>query len=183
MGLERIPLVYMQKDFVDHVYSNGEIVRIDKSASLQADLLSGLEFTDSVLWAGSTAPYKLYTNQTLSVYCTTTSLPFNKPLPFGGGFYGIKLDTVTGEKWYKIEEYDYSGDYDVKTCTYTESGELVGIDYYFEGSVADAKAYATLHGLSFPVPASVEQDVWLWGVYYGLESTPQVMKAYVAVEG
>lgn len=181
--MERMYTHYMSgKTFVDHVYANGEVVRIDKSAAQQADLLAPYNFSGNVLWAGSTNPYKLYTNNTLSVYCLSSELPLPKAFPGTVGLYGVKIDTVTNEKWYKLEDHSYSGTYDVKTETYTEDGTLVGVDYYWVASVESAKTYAETHALTFPVPESQENNVWLWGAYYALGSTPLVMKAYVEVE-
>jgi hypothetical protein len=171
---------YTSGHFIDHVYSNNQIVRIDKSASQSADLLEGRTFDSPVLWTGSTAPYKLYNNQTLSVYLLGES-PIT-PLEGSTTVYGIKIDLVTQERLYKTEDSSYIGTYDAKTLTHNNLGELVGVDYYFATSIQEARQYAESNNITFPVPLEVEPDVWLWGVYYGLESIPQVMKAYVAVE-
>lgn len=178
--MERMQIYLSGQPFTDHVYVNGQIVRTDKSAGQQTDLLAPYTFSDPVLWAGSTNPYKLYENTTLSVYCAGLTWPVaGKTFVGDSGLYGIKIDTVTGDKWYKLEDHAYSGTYQVKTETYTEAGVLAGIDYYWEASVQNAKEYASTHGLPFPVPESEESKVWLWGVYYGLGNTPLVMKAYV----
>lgn len=171
---------YTNGHFIDHVYSNNQIVRIDKSAAQSADLLEGYTFNDPVIWAGSTDPYKLYTNQTLSVYLL--GAPPLKKVSGDGTVYGLKIDLVTQERLYKTEDLSYEGPYDTRTFTYNTSQEIVGIDYYFTASIEEAKQYAELHSLTFPVPSTVESAVWLWGAYYGIGSAPQVMKAYVAVE-
>lgn len=171
---------YTSGHFIDHVYSNNQIVRIDKSAAQSTELLEGYTFNEPVLWTGSTTPYKLYNNQTLSVYLLGESpVP---PLEGSTTVYGIKIDLVTNEQLYKTEDRSYIGTYDAKTLTHNSLGELVGVDYYFATSISEAKQYAQSNNITFPVPAEVESDVWLWGAYYGLDNTPQAMKAYVAIE-
>lgn len=167
------------QDFTDHVYANGQVVRVDKSAAQCADILSGYSFEDTPIWAGVTAPYKLYNNETLSVYCVGAPSFISTDL---NTLYGIKIDTVTNTRLYKFQDFDYLGMFDCKVATYDSTGNILGFDYYFESSISDAKSFATLHNLVFPVPQDKESSVWVWGAYYGLDKDPQVMKAYVEVE-
>lgn len=161
--------------FEDHIYSGGQLVRIDKRGIDCADILAGHNLQYPVIWAGLTAPYKLYSEDTLSVYLNGTP-------PFGDQSlttYGMKISSQ--ETLYKLEDLEYSGPYDLKTNTYSSDQVLLGVDYYFTATVEEAKAYAAEHSLVFPVPSELENLVWLWGYYYGLEDTPQTMKAYVEV--
>lgn len=179
---------YLSGNFIDHVYANNQVVRIDKSAAQQTDLLSSYTFDDPVIWAGSTTAYKLYENTTISVYCSGT-VPLslsNCPHEGADESYGIKIDTVTNTRMYKVQDWTYEGSMDCAVYTYDSSGNRIGKDWYIACSVTKAKEIATKYSLSFPCPESVENDAWCWGVYGEATDTggwrPSLMKAYVAVE-
>lgn len=180
----RLETYFSGKPFEDHIYAEGKLVRIDKDAKTQAPYLFDLDLPGNPIWAGFTEPYKLYENPTLSVYVHgLPQIPSNYHTDFTQGFYGIKIDQVTGERLYKVEDHSYPGGfYAFRTLTYNEQEELLGVDYYFYAKVAEAKAYAHIHDLVFPVPEELESKVWLWGSYYGLEESPKVMKAYVEIK-
>lgn len=159
--------------FEDHVYANGDIVRIDRSAAQVKNILKDYGITsDNVLWAGVTFPYGLYTHSTLSYYQSGTS-------PFGSNnWYGTKKNLTTGEIRYKVEDSSYSGDFASKTITYTSSGDILSYDYYAYWTIEEAKSFCSLHNLTYPIPSLYEDNVWIWGVTYDLSNNPVVVKAY-----
>lgn len=168
------------KFFEDEVYSKGRVVRIERSPSQLGTELGGYcDDITSLLWWGVTEPYTNYPNKTISYYTKGTA-------PFGDNdWYGVKIDTVTGETWYKVQENSYfseESEFDAKALTYTSSGDAIGYDCYTHSwTPQEAEEYCRQNGLVYafsPLNKNCEDTVWIWGVTFNLNHTPTCLKAY-----
>lgn len=166
--------------FEDEVYSCGEVVRIERSPSQLVDELDDYCDRENVLWWGITEPYTNYPNTTISFYRKGTA-------PFGNNdWYGVKIDTLTGKTWYKVQDNDFftlgHSIFEAKANTYDASGTLVGYDLYATSWTAEyAKEYCQGHALPYPfsgLEPSLAENVWIWGVTFSTSNTPVAVKAY-----
>ena len=166
--------------FEDEVYSDGRVVRIERPPSQLDGELNGYCDSENVLWWGITEPYTNYSNQTISYYRNGTA-------PFGeNDWYGVKVDTVTGDTWYKVQDNDYflleNREFSAKAITYDSNGSILGYDYYMEHwTPEEAFEYCLSNNLSYPFvgpKSSLTLAVWIWGVTCDTSGTPKTVKAY-----
>ena len=181
--MNRIQTYISGEPFVDHVYAEGNLVRVDKSAKQMRTHLDELPFdTSKAIWAGVTNPYKHpYKYPSMSVY-----IAGNPPIDVPHlGWYGIKYDYGNSDILYKIQDIETVNPFSSITAqcsakTFTASGEeLPYYDYYLESTVEEMRAFCEEHSLAFPCEDTT--NIWYWGVTtHG--SLPMVVKAYRAME-
>ena len=166
--------------FEDEVYSAGRVVRIERSPSQLVDELDGYCDRNDVLWWGITEPYTNYPNTTISFYRKGTA-------PFGeSDWYGVKVDTTTGETWYKVQDNDYflleDKEFSAKAVTYNSEGTVLGYDYYTtKWTAEDVFDYCLAHNVSYPFigpKTALTLDVWVWGITCDTFNKPKTIKAY-----
>lgn len=185
------------RPFTDEVYVNGSVVRTDKNIAAVPELLEEVktafpEFASfletSAIAASDTPSYREpYENRTISIMCISDSVPsqFNAKFTEMPQF-SIKFDMTSLKAMLKVNVRPEDAPAELlkfadipaqATHIHEDDGVQAYTDFYGRAHPEDIRAFCTTHGLTYPIPEELENEVWIWSFVYHY-NTPYLVKAY-----
>lgn len=183
--------------FTDEIYVNGSVVRTDKNISAVPELLQEVKTTfpafatfldNSAIAASDTPSYREpYQNRTISIMCVAKEIPsqFNAKFTEWPQF-SIKFDMTTQKAMLKVNTPPHDASPELLAFAdisaqaihiHEDSGLQPYTDFYGRAFPDDIRDYCTKHGLTYPIPENIEDEVWIWSFVYHYH-TPYLVKAY-----